>query len=55
MGRNLEESIGPVMASTRSEIFKLDANTEKIKLIMEEPEELKTLRERNIGKLIVKP
>ncbi len=54
-GRNLEESIGPVMASTRSEIFTLNANTENIKLIMEEPEELKTLRRKSIGKLIVKP
>lgn len=49
------EPFGSKLASTRSDIFTLDAKTEKIKLILEEPEEMKTLRRRNIGKLVLKP
>lgn len=55
MGKNLVESIGPVFAATKSESFLLNANTEKIILKMEEPEDLKIRRDRIVGKLIVKP
>ncbi|MEZ5428118.1 MAG: carboxypeptidase-like regulatory domain-containing protein [Pyrinomonadaceae bacterium] len=54
MGRNLLEAAGPVLASNRTEIFRLDAKTPPLKIILEEPEELRRMRERNIGKLLPK-
>lgn len=49
------ETLSPILAAGISDIFTLTTKTEKIRILLEEDPETKNLRQRNIGKLILKP
>lgn len=51
LGKTLMDVVGPIMASARSEVFTLNAKTETIELIFEEPEEIILQRDKSIGSL----
>ena len=52
-GKTLVEASGEIIAAGESKMFTLDSTTSKIKIVLKESEDLKKMRQKYIGKLIL--